>query len=57
MENNFYKCPVCGFIHLVPAYWSAYSPEKEMELEHINLSTGEKCVHHLELQDDEQNDK
>ncbi len=57
MENNFYKCPVCGFIHLVPAYWSAYSPEKEMELEHINLSTGEKCVHKLELQDDENGDK
>lgn len=57
MENNFYKCPVCGFVHLVPAYWSAFSPEKEMTLEHINLETKEPCTHHLELQTDESSDK
>lgn len=58
MENYFYKCPICGFVHLVPAYWSAYSPEKEMELEHVNFNTGEPCSHNLVLQsDDDDNNK
>ncbi|MCX7715196.1 MAG: hypothetical protein N2171_05680 [Clostridia bacterium] len=52
MENYFYKCPICGFVHLVPAYWVSYSPEKEMQLSHINLKTGEPCTHSLILQED-----
>ena len=53
MENYFYKCPVCGFVHLVPAYWESFSPEETLELEHINLKTGEPCSNLLELQKDD----
>lgn len=44
MENYFYKCPVCGFIHLVPAYWVSYEPEKEMEFEHLDIKKGSDCL-------------
>lgn len=43
MEMIYYKCPTCGFIYQVPAYWSSYSPEEEMEMIHINLETKETC--------------
>lgn len=44
MESVFYKCPTCGFTHQVPAYWSGFAPEKEMEMPHMNLETKEMCV-------------
>ncbi|ABR48313.1 hypothetical protein Amet_2154 [Alkaliphilus metalliredigens QYMF] len=43
MEMVFYKCSVCGFIHQVPAYWSGFSPEEEIEMVHFNLETNEMC--------------
>lgn len=43
MELIYYKCPLCGFIYQVPQYWMDYSPEDEMEMEHINLETKETC--------------
>jgi hypothetical protein len=43
VETVYYKCPVCGFMYPVPAYWSDYSPEEEIELEHVNLATKEMC--------------
>lgn len=43
MEHYIYKCEKCGFIHLVPAYWVSYEPEDTVELEHMNLKTGENC--------------
>jgi rubredoxin len=43
MELIYYKCPLCGFIYQVPQYWMDYSPENEMEMEHINLETKETC--------------
>jgi hypothetical protein len=43
METVFYKCETCGFVHQVPSYWSGYAPEKEMEMEHVNLQTKEMC--------------
>lgn len=43
MENFFYKCEKCGFIHLVPAYWVDYEAKPTMELEHMDLKTGEMC--------------
>lgn len=43
MEMIYYKCSTCGFVHQVPAYWSDYSPEQEMEMEHVDLSTKELC--------------
>lgn len=43
MENYFYKCPVCGYVHLIPAYWMEYSPQDTYELEHIHADTGETC--------------
>lgn len=56
MENYFYKCNRCGFVHIVPAYWVSYSPEGTVELEHMDLKTGENCpCTALELlQDDQQ---
>lgn len=43
MELVYYRCSTCGFTYQVPSYWSGYSPEKEMEMEHVNLSTKEMC--------------
>ncbi len=48
MENYFYKCPVCGFVHLVPAYWVSFAPPEKMEFPHIN-NQGEDCNAILEL--------
>jgi len=45
MENYIYKCEVCGFIYLVPAYWTSFNPESEVEFSHINIKTGEECSH------------
>lgn len=44
MENYFYKCETCGFIYLIPAYWTAFSPDLEVEFVHINMKTGENCI-------------
>ena len=44
MEMNWYRCPACGFTHQVPAYWSSFSADKEVELPHIVLVTGEICA-------------
>lgn len=43
MEMNTYKCPVCGFVYQVPAYWSDFDAEPTMELEHMNLQTQKDC--------------
>lgn len=43
MDNYFYKCPVCGFIHLVPAYWVSYNPEEEIEMAHLDMKQGTEC--------------
>ena len=48
MENYFYKCPVCGFVHLVPAYWVSFDPPPRMEFSHIN-EQGQDCNTQLEL--------
>lgn len=45
MENYFYKCPVCGFVHIVPAYWVSFNPEDTMEFPHVNPETKEDCIH------------
>lgn len=43
MELYNYKCPVCGFIHQVPAYWVSFSPEETYEFPHMDTSTGTLC--------------
>ncbi len=43
METVFYKCEVCGFTHQVPSYWTGFAPEKQMEMDHIDLDTKEMC--------------
>ncbi len=43
MELYLYKCPVCGFIHQVPAYWVSFSPEETYEFAHMNVETGQMC--------------
>jgi len=43
MEMVYYKCPVCGFSYQMPEYWSSFSPEEEIEMEHFNLQTKEMC--------------
>ena len=37
MENYYYRCEYCGYVHLVPAYWVSYNPEEEIEQEHFDL--------------------
>lgn len=43
MEVYYYKCPVCGYIHQVPAYWMSYAPEDTTDMPHLNLKTKEVC--------------
>lgn len=43
MEMIYYKCETCGFVHQVPAYWSGYAPEEELEMAHIDLKTKAPC--------------
>ncbi|WP_430884989.1 hypothetical protein [Fusibacter sp. JL216-2] len=44
METVFYKCDTCGFTHQVPSYWTGFAPEKEIEMEHINLESKDMCL-------------
>ena len=43
MESYWYKCPVCGMTHQVPAYWMSFSPEKTYEFPHMNPETKQFC--------------
>lgn len=43
METYFYKCPVCGFVYQVPAYWVSYDPQPEMEFPHLDLRSDTAC--------------
>ncbi len=43
METYFYKCPLCGFMHFIPAYWVSFAPEEEMEFEHVDAKSDENC--------------
>ena len=54
MEVYYYKCPVCGFIYQVPAYWVSYSPEDTTDFAHLSLINGQMCENiTLELQPDQ----
>lgn len=35
MEQYFYKCPVCGYTHVVPGYWVSYDPPQSLEQPHF----------------------
>lgn len=47
MENYYYKCEICGYTHIVPAYWVSYNPEKNMEFPHVNIESKEDCTNSL----------
>ncbi len=44
MEMICYRCLVCGFVHQVPAYWSSFDADEIVELQHVNLLTGNMCT-------------
>ncbi len=44
MEMFEYICEVCGYLHDVPAYWSSFKAEPTVELEHLNMGTGDICT-------------
>ncbi len=53
MESYWYKCPVCGMTHQVPAYWVSFSPQSTYEFPHMNPETKEPCAcMEMELQGD-----
>lgn len=53
MESYWYKCPVCGMTHQVPAYWMSYSPQPTYEFPHMNPETKAACgCMEMELQGD-----
>lgn len=43
METFAYKCPVCGFVYIVPAYWMSYSAEPTTEFPHTKPGTDTIC--------------
>ena len=54
MDVVYYRCDKCGFTHQIPEYWSGFAPEKMIEMEHIDLGTGDLCEKkHLELREQE----
>lgn len=58
MDNYFYKCEKCGYVHLVPAYWMAFNPEEMVEQEHLDRKNGEQCTEkQLKWMQEEQNEK
>lgn len=55
MNQYFYMCDACGFVHIVPVSSLAYNPEGEVELEHMDYKSGEECAcYKLELLQDEE---
>jgi len=44
MEMYTYKCNQCNFVHCVPAYWTSYKPDLEVDMPHLNLETKETCI-------------
>ncbi len=43
MEMYTYICNECGFIHCVPAYWTSFTKDKDIEIPHLNLERKEVC--------------
>ena len=43
MENYLYKCDVCGYAHIVPAYLMSFSPDEVLEQSHLDVNTGKPC--------------
>ena len=43
METFVYKCPVCGFLYSVPAYWMSYAAEPTTEFPHTKPGTDVIC--------------
>lgn len=44
MDNYFYKCEKCGYVHLVPAYWMSFQAEREIEQPHLDRINGKECT-------------
>lgn len=42
-----YKCPTCGFVYQVPAYWSDFSAEENLEMDHVDLKNQEACANKM----------
>lgn len=38
-----YKCPLCGFSHQVPAYWTSFQEKPTFEFMHMSFATKEMC--------------
>ena len=43
METFRYKCPCCGLIYSVPAYWMSFSAEDTTDFPHMKPGTDEVC--------------
>lgn len=43
MEMLTYKCPVCGFVYQVPAYWSDFDAEATLTFEHMDFQNQKDC--------------
>lgn len=43
MEVYYYKCPLCGMVHQVPAYWVSFSPAPTFQFPHMRFDTKELC--------------
>ena len=47
MEQYTYKCPLCGYVHIVPSYWVSYDPPATLSQPHFQ--NGEMCEAELVL--------
>lgn len=55
METFAYKCPVCGFVYMVPAYWMSYSAEPTTEFPHTRSGSDAICENMTLKLDESQN--
>lgn len=55
METFVYRCPVCGLIYQVPAYWMSYSAEPTTDFPHMKPNSDAICenttLEYVETQD------
>lgn len=43
METFVYRCPVCGYLYSVPAYWMSYSAEPTTSFPHMKPNSNDIC--------------
>lgn len=55
METFAYRCPVCGMLYSVPAYWMSFSAEPTTVFPHMKPNSDSICENETLELDETQN--